>query len=395
LSGIRSGLDELSAEDLSWVDDEALEGDVEGLERAAAALRVEILRRVREVDRRRSFRRNGQLSTAAWLVWQLRVSRGEAARSLRIARALEEMPIAREAVVDGAISLSALSVLVAAREGHAEEFAAAEETLVESARTLPVGDLHRVVSYWKQAIDVARAEEDERSLHMQRRLHVSPTLSGMVRVDGDLDPETGQALLTALRAVVDAEVRSGMYGNRTGSQAYADALGEICRQWLDRTDRSEVAGERPHVSVTVDLTALQGTPGAASELADAGPLVPETARRLACDASISRIIVRGRSEPLDVGRRTPVVSAALRRAVVLRDGHCRFPGCDRPQSWCDAHHIQHWADGGRTALDNLVLLCRRHHRLIHGPPGFRVAIDGKRPVFRRPNGTVLDDRAPP
>ena len=103
----------------------------------------------------------------------------------------------------------------------------------------------------------------------------------------------------------------------------------------------------------------------------------------------------GRSEPLDVGRRTPVVPAGMRRAVILRDRHCRFPGCDRPQTWCDAHHVIHWADGGPTALSNLVLLCRRHHRMLHEPRGFRLHLEDGRAVFRRPDGSVLEDRAPP
>jgi hypothetical protein len=101
----------------------------------------------------------------------------------------------------------------------------------------------------------------------------------------------------------------------------------------------------------------------------------------------------GRSEPLDVGRKTPVVSPALRRALIVRDRGCRFPGCDRPHAWCDAHHVRHWADGGPTALTNLVLLCRRHHRRIHD--GFGVRMEAGQPVFSRPDGTLLPDRAPP
>ena len=97
-----------------------------------------------------------------------------------------------------------------------------------------------------------------------------------------------------------------------------------------------------------------------------------TARRLACDASVMRVVLSERSEPLDVGRRSKVVPPSMRRAVIVRDRRCRFPGCDRPHTWCDAHHIVHWADGGSTALSNLILLCRQHHRAIHAgraPPG--------------------------
>ncbi len=108
-----------------------------------------------------------------------------------------------------------------------------------------------------------------------------------------------------------------------------------------------------------------------------------------------RVVLGARSEPLDVGRRTPVVPAALRRAVILRDRHCRFPGCDRPPAWCECHHVDHWATGGRTVLGNLLLLCRRHHGLVHRPGGFGLAIEDGAFVFRRSDGSVLADRGPP
>ncbi len=116
---------------------------------------------------------------------------------------------------------------------------------------------------------------------------------------------------------------------------------------------------------------------------------------MACDASITRVVMAGPSEPLDVGRRTPVVSAGLRRVVVLRDQGCRFPTCTRPHAWTDVHHIVHWADGGETSPHNLLLLCRPHHRLVH-EGGFRLELMNGKPLFRRPDGSVLEDgRAPP
>ena len=145
----------------------------------------------------------------------------------------------------------------------------------------------------------------------------------------------------------------------------------------------------------MDLEAPEARAGKRCELDHVGPIHPQTARRLACDASLSRIITGPRSEPLDVGRKTPVVPAPMRRAVVVRDRHCRFPGCDRPHAWCDAHHAVHWADGGPTALSNLVLLCRRHHRLVHAPGAFSVEMSEARPRFRRPDGTLVEGRAPP
>jgi hypothetical protein len=217
----------------------------------------------------------------------------------------------------------------------------------------------------------------------------------MVRVDGNLDPETGETLLTALSAVLDAESRLGPEGHaRTPAQRRADALGEICRQWLDLAERPSVGGEKPHVTVTVDAEALRDGGTGRCELDHVGPIQPEVARRLACDASIRRVVMAGPSEPLDVGRQTPVIPSGMRRAVIVRDRHCRFPGCDRPHAWCNPHHIVHWAAGGPTAAQNLLLLCRRHHTMIHERK-FRLELLNGRPVFRRPDGTVLEERAPP
>lgn len=164
---------------------------------------------------------------------------------------------------------------------------------------------------------------------------------------------------------------------------------------MDLAERPNVGGEKPHVTVMVDVDAIGGGAGDPSELDHVGPVDPEIARRLACDASVMRVVMAGPSEPLDVGRRTPAIPAAMRRAVIIRDRHCRFPGCDRPHTWCDVHHIVHWADGGPTALLNLILLCRRHHGLVHPPRGFRLELSDGRPVSRRPDGSVLEERAPP
>jgi hypothetical protein len=159
-------------------------------------------------------------------------------------------------------------------------------------------------------------------------------------------------------------------------------------------DFATLAGERPHLMVTVGVQTLKGLAGAA-ELDHVGAIDPEAARRLACDASVTRVVMAGPSEPLEVGRNTPVVPPALRKAVWVRDQRCRFPGCRRPQAWCDAHHIRHWADGGETALSNLLLLCRPHHRLLH-EGGFGLQTVDGRPVFRRPDGSIIEDgRAQP
>jgi hypothetical protein len=403
VSELRSTIEALRAEVLPEQPDAQLEEDFLELHRAIEQLEAQRLRRLAEIDRRRSFARDGHLSVASWLVARLPLAWGAARGQARMARALEVMPATRRGLEAGELPLAACRVLADAHHLDPEAFARTEPQLVEAARRHQVGDLHRVITHWRERTS-AEAGDPESGRLAARRLHASRTFLGMVRVDADLDPETGGSLLAALGAVLDAEARTPDHDDRrTPAQRRADALGEICRGWLDLAERPTVAGERPHLQVLVEAAALGGRSNggdhrraeATAELDHVGSVDPATVRRLACDAAITRVVMAGRSEPLDVGRRTPVVPPAMRRAVVVRDRGCRFPGCDRPHAWCDAHHVIHWADGGPTAVRNLLLLCRRHHRAVHAGGGFRLELLDGRPVFRRPDGSVLEDRAPP
>lgn len=390
---MRSALDELRSEDIRGSSDEDLGEDLVELERASRVLEAERSRRLVEVERRGTWAIDGHLSVVSWLAARVRVGFGRASQQVKLSRALRQMPVTSEALGSGELSSEAVGLLISAREAAPEAFSQAEGMLVDAAGALPAREFRAAVAYWRQAADASAAEERARRIYEGRHLHVSPTIEGAVRIDGDLDPESGQTVLVALRAVQDAWARDGVEDRRSALQRRADALTELCRSWLDHSDRPQVAGERPHVVVTVDLESLERRLGRRCELEDTGPITPETARRLACDAGVSRVLMSRSSEPLDVGRKTPVVPTGMRRALVIRDGGCRFPGCGRPHAWCDAHHVEHWADGGETALENLVLLCRPHHRAVH--EDFRVEMTEGQPVFSRSDGTRLEDRAPP
>jgi len=168
----------------------------------------------------------------------------------------------------------------------------------------------------------------------------------------------------------------------------ADALALLAENGLARELSPLPGGERYQVMVHVDAGVLADGRAGRSEL-ERGPwLCAETARRLACDASVVAVVDGENGEPLNLGRRQRTVPPAIARALRVRDGGCRFPSCNR-RRFVDAHHVRHWAHGGETGLSNLVLLCGFHHRLVH-EGGFAVeARAGGELVFRRPDGQVL------
>jgi hypothetical protein len=397
MSELRSALDGLLVVDDATLPDVQLVADLDEVERASRQLEVVRARRLAELERRQVWSRDGHLSLASWLGSRHRVSPSTAAGHVRMARALDAMPAAAEALAAGDLSSSSIAMLSSARDAAPEEFGRAEASLVEAARTFPAEELGATVTRWRH--DHADDADDDR-----QELYLSPTLVGRGKVSGDLNAETTQVLITALRAVQDAEVRSNdRTDTRSPARRRADALGEICRQWLDSSDRPVVAGERPHVIVTIDFESLGGgenAPGIArstgARLTDVGAISAADALMWACDAEVTRVITDAASRPLDVGRTIRITPPWIRRALIVRDGGCAFPDCGRPPSWCDPHHVVHWTNGGPTALSNLVLLCRRHHRLIHHTR-FSVDIVDGLPRFYRADGTVLEaaDRAPP
>jgi hypothetical protein len=173
--------------------------------------------------------------------------------------------------------------------------------------------------------------------------------------------------------------------------ARADALVALARSAVSASPAgpaSPAGADRCALVVHVDADTLASDEvGDRCHLADGPALAPETVRRLGCDAAVVRIVERD-GRPLSVGRRTRTIPPALRRALRSRDDGCRFPGCTHDR-FLHAHHIQHWARGGPTALENLVQLCSYHHRLVH-EGGFRVEFSGRGSVrFRRPDGRVV------
>jgi hypothetical protein len=178
-----------------------------------------------------------------------------------------------------------------------------------------------------------------------------------------------------------------------------DALIGVAQHGLDTDLPPQSHGAPTRLILTVGLQELKtGLAGAAvtgtttQTTAETG-LSVATLRRLACDAEIIPAVLGSRGEPLDVGRASRLVTAAIWVALTLRDRHCAFPGCDRPPLMCHAHHIRHWIFGGETKLSNLVLLCGHHHRVIHNTPWeVRLNPDDHQPEFRPPPKPGIETR---
>jgi len=364
--------------------------DVDHLGRRIEALRLAL---VSACDRRRVHQERGLLNPTQDLAATLGLSPGRAQGLLRQARALEKLPKIAAAARRGDLNSMHLRVITDLSQVAEARLADWEEFLIELATTRAGTEFNQAAATLSDALDDLR-EQRATERWQRRHLRVGARLDGMVALEGLLDPESGETLITALSALLDRERRSGGDYNdhRNPGQRRVDALTDICRSHLDGGERPIINGERPHLSVLVDLQTLQGKAGGTASFGQTGTVItPEGARRLACDASISRIITNGESQPLDVGRATRTIPTGIRRAVVVRDRSCRWPGCGRPHQWCDVHHLVHWVEGGETKLENLILTCRPHHRYLH-EAGYRITGPVANPTFLSPNGTPI--RAP-
>ncbi|MCZ7531383.1 MAG: HNH endonuclease [Acidimicrobiia bacterium] len=346
--------------------------------RAVHRLEAQLSEKIAAFDASGEWELDGSATCQVWLRYHGRLSPSAASAKLKTARRLRLLPRTAEAFAAGEISSDHVRVIANGTDVaesldkndqlDAEEVARlvaeAEKVFVDAARALDPGRLCRVVTHWRHAVEPQVVVADETEKVCRRKLHMSQTLDGRFVLDGELDLEGGAVVKTAL----DALMRPPCPGNPrpTASRRRADALVEVARRSLDSGRLPTSGGEKPHLSVVVSLETLEARSGAPAAEFDNGELLSgEAARRLACDAGVSRIITHGARQALDVGRRTPTIPPAIRRALVVRDRGCAWPGCDRPPEWTDAHHIVHWANGGTTSLDNLALVCRAHHSKLH------------------------------
>jgi len=223
--------------------------------------------------------------------------------------------------------------------------------------------------------------DDEDQLVNELHLTKSRT-GGGGRIKGQLDAATFDAVARAIRAKLPPVEPDPLGRDKSLGERQAEALGAICEHALDDGYLPVEGGERPHISAIIDFEA-QRHHARGARLEFGGMTTAAQLRRLLCDAKITPVVLGGAGQPLDVGREKRCVTPAQRKAIAARDRGCAHPGCDKTPSWCEVHHIIHWLHGGRTDIDNLVMLCRAHHNIIHDS-GWSVRLRNGQPEFIPP-----------
>jgi hypothetical protein len=382
-------------------DTERLGDEIARLAAHLHAATYHLLVLIREFDEREGWG-CGFLSCGHWLSWRTGIGPGPAREKVRVARALASLPLISGAMAQGQLSYSKVRAIT--RVASPEN----ERDLLEVAKHSTAAHIEKLVKTWRW-VDRIQDAEDEQRRHESRFLRLYPDSDGMYVLRGRLDPEVGALLEKVLEWASDA-----LFRNATGDSEGVPALGD--------SEGADAAPETAGAAAETKVTLEQRRADAVGLLADRAMAVnssragrfqvvlhseapslkkdaddcqavfieggvgvsAETSRRLVCDASVVHMTHDAEGNVLDVGRKRRTVPPSIRRALEHRDKGCRFPGCGR--RYTDAHHITHWADGGETKLDNLTLVCSRHHRAVH-EEGFRVEItEGGTVEFFRPDG---------
>jgi hypothetical protein len=310
--------------------------------------------------------RQGFLSPIHWIRLNCHMGSGAVADRLAVGEHMNDLPDSVEAVAGGEIGFTHLALIARTAAAVTESGTGKpldETPLLKHAREFSVGRFRDFCHHMRHAADPeAYAAEQVQGVEA-RSLSLKTGEGGMLWLRGVLDPEGGAVLRTALEPLAR---RTGKGDDRKRDRRLADALVELGHHSLDSGQVPQRASQRTHLQVTTTLeTLLQRAGSAAADLEFSLPISAKTVERMACDCNVTRILLGSDSAVIDVGRSRRVISPAQRRALNVRDKGCRWPGCDRPASWTSGHHLVHWINGGGGDLAHLVLLCYRHHWMVH------------------------------
>jgi hypothetical protein len=380
---LNEAVDLLVDESIDTFSTQALGEDLVDIRRAMDRLEAEFVRRLHRFYSERGAQADGGGTTVSWVRAHCGMTARAAMYRVHLAKTLGELPATLDSARAGRASFTNVTMIAhLAKDVGVEEVKPFESILVGAAETLEPRQMRTLTQATRLRLDPDGVLADDNRAHERRWFACDQTYGGVFVLRGELDAEGGALLKTAIDALSHGMSRGEV---RSASQRRADALVDMAATQLRCGDHRDVHGQRPHLTVTVSADTLRSGVGAQpAELDGVGPIHPETARRIACDAVRTMVTVATPADasvwtastpavPLSVGRATRAIPAHIRTALCLRDQGCRFPGCDRPPAWTDGHHIVHWSDGGPTELENLVSLCRRHHRTVH-EQGWRIHI---------------------
>jgi hypothetical protein len=337
IAQITSAIDTLAAEDRSGWLGSALSERLAETVLLRERLEAEVLRVTGEWDRIRAWEADGASTADSWLAHRLPVSRRRARTEVRTARFVDRSERTAKALAAGDVSSDHVhSLSGAVTEQRAGLFAEHEDALLDAAMSLNVDDFVKVARRWGKLADDQLASADFMKQYEQRRLTIATTFGGAVHIEGLLDPDAGAIVIAAIDKLSPPDPRDTPDGARTAPQRRADAFVQMARSVLEGGMATGVSPT--NLNVVADVETLSGNGSvdivraARSDLDWTGPTGRVTLLRLGCDCSVSRIMMKGRSEVLDMGRKTRLVTSVQRRALSIRDGGCVFPGCDRPDS---------------------------------------------------------------
>jgi hypothetical protein len=325
-----------------------------------------IARLAAEFAKRNKFDDDGFVSPIDWMRFNGHMTSGAAANSVAVGEAMHRMPESIEAMTEGRIGYAHVTVMARTAEALGDKFD--ESALIDKARKSSPGKFHYICTHYRHAADPKQYADEQAEQVQNRWLKLSKWMDGTLVLSGQLDPEGGAVLLTVIEPLAR---KSGAHDDRNLERRQGDALVELAAG----------GGSQAQIQVTSSLETLRGLPGAsAADVELSLPLSSKTVERLACDATITRIVLGSDSMVIDVGRAKRTISGPARKALNVRDGGCTWPGCERPANWTSGHHLVHWIHGGTNEPPNLTLLCRRHHWMVH---------EGEWQIVRGDDGRML------
>jgi hypothetical protein len=362
------------------------------------AANYRVLTLIAEYDRRKGWNCGATRDCAHWLNWKCGIDLGAAREKVRTAKALEKLPLVSAAMERGEVSYSKVRAITRVATPENEHYFL---QIALHGTAYHVETLVRVYRRATEAEELSREHQQQ----MNREVRYHRDDDGSLVLKARLPADVGALVVKALEAAIaetsspqPQDPRSSLILPETidrPSVAHkrADALAVICESFLAHGAEAMSGGERHQVVVHVSAETLKAGGGHQCEIEDGPAISAETARRLACDASLVAIVENEKGEPLNVGRKTRSIPPALQRALNSRDKGCRrFPGCTH-KKYTDAHHIHHWARGGETKMSNLVTLCRFHHRKVHEGLVIVQVLDDGAIRFTQPNGESFDSVA--